>query len=859
MPAKTAHLFVSRSCAFRSRITRFQILYIAFMGMLFVGGSARVCAQDLTLTATSGGQTAATVPYGSTVVLTATGGGTGTVTFCAAGTHACAGTAQFVKGTAVFSFVPPAGCQNYTAYSTMSFSNTVPLMVTMSSVGKEQPTTTAITSSGSAGNYSLTATVTGYLNPALVPAPSAAPTGTVSFLDTSNANASLGTATLGVGTLAQSFSACGAPPVDSEPQSIATADFNGDGISDLAVANLFGPTVTILLGNGDGTFTQSQDLTTPGIFPPGVASGNFGGGHGNTDLVVSNGLASSPEVTFYLSDGTGTFAQGASVALPGTPTQVAVSLDGSYIAAPSGSTTGQVTFISTASGHAVKQTVQVGNNPEGVVAMSFGVVVTQFNNPGTVTVLKGAPGSFTTLTPISVGSLPFGIAAGDFKSSGVARDLAVANNGDDTVSVLYGNGSGGFTAGPILNAGQGPFGVITGDFNGDGKTDIAVANKTDNTVSVFFGNGDGTFQGQVVMAAGDAPGMLAVGNFSGHGPVDLAVTNAADNTASIFLSQITQTATATASNVKIPVTGTHLVDAKYPGNTKFNPSVSVAINPALSVGTPAVLTTPAPGSTLAGASVKFTWTAETGSAGYWLFLGTTGVGSKNLYDSNEQTATSATFSNLPTDGATIYARVYTSYNGTLVFNDYTYTASMNAPVLTSPTPGSTLSSASATFTWTAEAGGQGYWLFLGTTGVGSSNLYDSHQQAATSATFSSLPTNGETIYARVYTDYNGVLVFNDYTYKAWMKPPVLTTPTPGSTLAGASATFTWTAEAGSAGYWLFLGTTGAGSKNLYDSNEQKATSATFSNLPTNGVTVYARVYASYNGVLVFNDYTYKAK
>jgi hypothetical protein len=122
---------------------------------------------------------------------------------------------------------------------------------------------------------------------------------------------------------------------------------------------------------------------------------------------------------------------------------------------------------------------------------------------------------------------------------------------------------------------------------------------------------------------------------------------------------------------------------------------------------------------------------------------------------------------LATDGQTIYARIYTRYNGRLVYNDYTYIPFLVAPVLTSPTPGSTLTGPSATFTWSpAGSGNQGYWLFVGTTGVGSSNLYDSGQQTATSATFNSLPTNGETIYARVYTRYNGVLVYNDYTYTA---------------------------------------------------------------------------------------------
>jgi len=299
-----------------------------------------------------------------------------------------------------------------------------------------------------------------------------------------------------------------------------------------------------------------------------------------------------------------------------------------------------------------------------------------------------------------------------------------------------------------------------------------------------------------------------------------------------------------------------------PNATAVTQSITLSGSGVSTSQVPAALTSPTPGSTLTGPTVTFKWTAATGAGnqGYWLFLGTTGVGSKNLYDSNQQTATSATANNLPTNGEKIYARVYTKFNGVLVFNDYTYTAWMKPPVLTSPTPGGTLTSASATFTWTAASSGeQGYWLFLGTTGVGSKNLYDSGQQAATSATFSNLPTDGVKIYARVYTRYNGVLVYNDYTYPSWRKPPVMTSPAPGSTLAGASVKFSWTAETGDQGYWLFLGTTGVGSKNLYDSGQQTATSATFSGLPTNGETIYARVYTTYNGVLVYNDYTYKAE
>jgi archaellum component FlaF (FlaF/FlaG flagellin family) len=318
--------------------------------------------------------------------------------------------------------------------------------------------------------------------------------------------------------------------------------------------------------------------------------------------------------------------------------------------------------------------------------------------------------------------------------------------------------------------------------------------------------------------------------------------------------------TATSATFKnLPNNGETIYARVY---TKFNGTL-VYNDYTYSTVAQAVLTSPAPGSTLVGPSVTFTWSAATGpgNQGYWLFLGTTGVGSKDLYDSNQTTATSATFKSLPNKGETIYARVYTKFNGTLVYNDYTYSTVTQA-VLTSPAPGSTLVGPSVTFAWTAATGpgNEGYWLFLGTTGVGSKDLYDSNQQTATSATFKSLPNKGETVYARVYTKFNGTLVYNDYTYST-VSQAVMTSPTPGSTLAGTSQTFTWSAATGpgNEGYWLFLGTTGVGSKDLYDSGQQTATSATFNALPTNGETIYARVYTKFNGTLVYNDYTYKAK
>ncbi len=103
--------------------------------------------------------------------------------------------------------------------------------------------------------------------------------------------------------------------------------------------------------------------------------------------------------------------------------------------------------------------------------------------------------------------------------------------------------------------------------------------------------------------------------------------------------------------------------------TTATATVQLTVNPA----TPASLTSPAPSSVLTGPAVTFTWSAETGATGYVFRLGTT-VGANNLYGSGTITATSATPTNLPTNGETIYAQLSTYYGAIRVYTDYTFTA-----------------------------------------------------------------------------------------------------------------------------------------------------------------------------------------
>jgi len=281
--------------------------------------------------------------------------------------------------------------------------------------------------------------------------------------------------------------------------------------------------------------------------------------------------------------------------------------------------------------------------------------------------------------------------------------------------------------------------------------------------------------------------------------------------------------------------------------------------------TPAVILSPTPGTQLGGTSGTFTWSTGVAATDYEFLVGTTGPGSDNLYSSGETGATSATVTDLPSNGETVYVRLYSLINGAWQYNSYTYTASGSPTlaVLMTPTPGTTLSGTSVTFDWTPGNIATEFEFLAGTNGPGSSNLYNSGETGATSATVTDLPSNGETVYVRLYSLINGAWQYNSYTYVASGSPiaAALTTPIPNTStpLSGSSVTFTWTPGNVATAFEFWVGTGYSGSTNLYNSNETGATTATVTDLPTNGVTVYVRLYSLINGAWQYTNYTYIAE
>jgi len=183
---------------------------------------------------------------------------------------------------------------------------------------------------------------------------------------------------------------------------------------------------------------------------------------------------------------------------------------------------------------------------------------------------------------------------------------------------------------------------------------------------------------------------------------------------------------------------------------------------------PAALSSPAPGSTLVGSSVQFSWSAVVGATDYELWVGTTGVGSSNLNYPGLATDTSETVSGLPTNAPTLYVRLFTKTYGVWQSNDYTYTGAGLPPLgeLRLPAPGSTLTSSSVSFTWLAGTGATEYELWAGTKGAGSSDVYYPGLTTATTETVTGLPGGAVKLFVRLYSKISGAWQYNDYTYTA---------------------------------------------------------------------------------------------
>jgi hypothetical protein len=351
------------------------------------------------------------------------------------------------------------------------------------------------------------------------------------------------------------------------PISIALADFNNDGNMDIAVAEQFDPltslgnSVSILLGNGNGTFSAHVEYPTASS-PTAVTVGDFNNDN-SPDLGISDSGGNA--ISVYWGKGDGTFYGQLDVGtgdLPYSAVAADFNNDGytDLIAANSGSNTisvilsnGKSRTFQARSDYAagpIPASDTVGPNPYSVATSDFNgdgfpdLAVAASNCPasppacGVAIILGNGDGTFQPPTQYSTGNStdPRSIVVGDFNGDG-KPDLAVANYLANTVSVMLGAGDGSFGSPTDFSVGSEPTSVATGDFNGDGKLDLAVTNFDSKTVSVLLGKGDGTFTQapNSPYTVGNGPIAVAAADLREDSKLDLIVIDEGDNNVTILL------------------------------------------------------------------------------------------------------------------------------------------------------------------------------------------------------------------------------------------------------------------------------------------------------------------------------------
>jgi hypothetical protein len=279
--------------------------------------------------------------------------------------------------------------------------------------------------------------------------------------------------------------------VGTNPAALALARMDAGNVDDLIVVNEDDGTVGILLGSSNGTFAAEDTFAVGGTLPIALAIGDFDE-DGNLDVVTAN--EGSEDVSLLLGDGNGALAADDDFSLTAPPRAIGA---GDFTG------DGNLDFVTSAG---TNLTLSAGNGMGGFGGASLN----------------------------SIGAATRGFAIADFNGD-ANSDVAVATD-DDNVTIALGNGTTGFGGGVPYSTGAGPVAVVAADIDLDGELDLVVVNATDGTVTILIGTGAGAFGSPSTFAVGDGPTAVAIADFNEDGVPDIAVTNGGANDVSVLLS-----------------------------------------------------------------------------------------------------------------------------------------------------------------------------------------------------------------------------------------------------------------------------------------------------------------------------------
>jgi len=334
-------------------------------------------------------------------------------------------------------------------------------------------------------------------------------------------------------------------PVGTESVSIAAADFNGDGMADLVVPNAGDATVSILLGTRDGAFS-SQAVYPTGANPVSITIGDFNG-DGNMDIAVATDCSLQPfppgagcgAVSILLGNGDGSFQPHIEYGIPGRNSASIITADfnrdgkldlavinNSCVSSNGCGASNVAILLGNGDGTFQAQvTYGTPDGPKGLAIGDFNVDgkldIAIATGSGVSVLLGNGNGTFQSSLNSTGGPGGTSIAAGDFDKDG-KLDVLITD-GVSTV-ILLGNGDGTFRANATYSGGSA---VAVSDLNGDGNLDLILTlsgtHSPTTTLSVLLGNGNGTFQSPQQYGTGSYPAALVLADLNGDGKQDAAV------------------------------------------------------------------------------------------------------------------------------------------------------------------------------------------------------------------------------------------------------------------------------------------------------------------------------------------------